>query len=72
MAQSLSNVYVHVIFNTKKRHPFIDDSIKQELWLYPGGICKALECEGLLDSPMQEAIRLISFDFALSSLKYIS
>jgi REP element-mobilizing transposase RayT len=44
MAQSLSKVYVHITFSTKYRYPFIDDNIKQELWAYIGGICKALEC----------------------------
>jgi len=38
MAQSLSTVYVHITFSTKKRYPFIDDSVKQELWAYIGGI----------------------------------
>jgi REP element-mobilizing transposase RayT len=44
MAQSLSKVYVHITFSTKKRYPFIDDNVKQELWAYIGGICKAWEC----------------------------
>jgi REP element-mobilizing transposase RayT len=44
MAQSLTKVYVHITFSTKKRYPFIDDNIKQELWAYCGGICKTLEC----------------------------
>jgi len=44
MAQSLSKGYVHITFSTRDRYPFIDDAIKQELWAYLGGICKALEC----------------------------
>jgi len=44
MAQSLSNVYVHITFSTKNRYPFIDSTIGNELWTYIGGICKALEC----------------------------
>jgi len=44
MPQSLSKVYVHITFSTKKRYPMIDDNIKEELWAYIGGICKALEC----------------------------
>jgi REP element-mobilizing transposase RayT len=44
MPQSLSKVYVHIVFSTKNRYPFIDNAIKQELWSYLGGICKALEC----------------------------
>ena len=44
MSQSLSKVYVHITFSTKKRYPFIDSNIEQELWAYLGGICKELEC----------------------------
>jgi REP element-mobilizing transposase RayT len=44
MPQSLSKVFVHITFSTKKRHPFIDENIKEELWAYIGGTCKALDC----------------------------
>lgn len=44
MSQSLSEVYVHITFSTKKRYPFIDENIKEELWTYVGGLCKTLEC----------------------------
>jgi len=44
MPQSLSKIYVHLTFSTKYRYPFIDDSIKERLWEYLGGICKGLEC----------------------------
>ena len=44
MPQSLAKVYVHLTFSTKNRYPFIDNSIKNELWEYLGGICRGLEC----------------------------
>ena len=44
MPQSLSKVYVHIVFSTKNRHPFIDKSIQNDLWEYLGGICRELEC----------------------------
>ena len=44
MPQSLSYIYLHITFSTKKRYPFIDKTIEQELWSYIGGICKMLEC----------------------------
>ena len=44
MPQSLSKVYIHLTFSTKNRYPFINDAIKEELWKYLGGVCKALEC----------------------------
>ena len=44
MAQSLSKVYVHIIFSTKHRQNLIDDNIKTSLFEYLGGICRGLEC----------------------------
>ena len=44
MAQSLSKVYVHIIFSTKHRAPLIDDQVEEKLFAYLGGICKGLEC----------------------------
>ena len=44
MPQSLSKVYVHIIFSTKNRQNLIDDRIENLLYEYLGGICKGLEC----------------------------
>jgi putative transposase len=44
MSQSLSKVYVHITFSTKNRQLLIDDTIKDSLFEYLGGICKGLEC----------------------------
>ncbi len=44
MAQSLSKVYVHMVFSTKNRQLLIDDEIKPQLFDYIGGICRSLDC----------------------------
>ena len=44
MPQSLSKVYVHIIFSTKNRQNLIDDRIENSLYEYLGGICKGLDC----------------------------
>ena len=44
MPQSLSKVYVHIVFSTKYREHKIDRSIRGSLYSYIGGICKHLEC----------------------------
>ncbi len=44
MPQSLSKVYVHIVFSTKNREPLIDKEIGERLYEYLGGICKGLEC----------------------------
>ena len=48
MGQSLVKNYVHIIFSTKNRHPFIKQEYEEELFKYLGGVCKALNC-----SPIQ-------------------
>ncbi|MFA5045352.1 MAG: IS200/IS605 family transposase [Paludibacter sp.] len=45
MAQSLVKNYIHIVFSTKHRFPFIDESIENELFNYLGGVCKKLECQ---------------------------
>lgn len=44
MGQSLVKNYIHIVFSTKYRQAFIDESIENELYDYLGGICKNLEC----------------------------
>lgn len=41
MAQSLSQLYVHIIFHTKYNQDLIDAAIETELYAYIGGIIKA-------------------------------
>jgi REP element-mobilizing transposase RayT len=47
MPQSLVKNYLHIIFSTKERYPFINESIVNELYPYLGGICNNLECQSL-------------------------
>jgi putative transposase len=44
MPQSLSKVYVHLVFSTKNRIPLIDSVMEARLFDYLGGICKMLDC----------------------------
>ena len=44
MPQSLTNVFVHITFSTKYRKKLIDESIKDQLFNYLGGICKGQNC----------------------------
>ena len=44
MAQSLSNVLLHLVFSTKNRQPLIDASIAPEVHAYLVTACKTLEC----------------------------
>ena len=44
MAQSLSNVLLHIVFSTKHRRPWIDRDIEQELFKYLATVCNTLGC----------------------------
>jgi REP element-mobilizing transposase RayT len=44
MPQSLTKLYVHIVFGTKHREPIIDKNIESELHNYLGGIVKVLDC----------------------------
>lgn len=44
MPQSLSKVYVHITFSTKKSQNLIDNEIQNVLFDYIGGVCKGLNC----------------------------
>jgi len=44
MPQSLVLNYIHIVFSTKNRHPFIDENIRDELFTYLAGICNYLDC----------------------------
>ena len=44
MAQSLSNILLHIVFSTKYRQPFIDVNIERELFKYLATACRTLDC----------------------------
>ena len=49
MAQSLSAVYVHAVFSTKNRVPFLrDDALRMEMHAYLGGVSNKLGVPALL------------------------
>jgi REP element-mobilizing transposase RayT len=49
MSQSLSAIYVHMIFSTKDRRPFLTDvPLRQELHAYLAAILKNHECPPVL------------------------
>lgn len=44
MAQSLSNILLHLVFSTKNREPFIDESIERNLFKYVATVARNLHC----------------------------
>ena len=45
MPQSLSNILVHIVFSTKERRSWLNDSIINELYRYIAGTLKQCNCE---------------------------
>ena len=44
MGQSLVINFLHIVFSTKHRQPFIQPPYEQELHSYVGGICNNMDC----------------------------
>ena len=45
MPQSLAQVYVHIVFSTSQRYPWLEDAaMRSEMHKYLGGICNGLDC----------------------------
>ena len=47
MTQSLSKVYIHIIFSTKNRKFFITEEVELELFSYIGSILKSLNSNAI-------------------------
>ena len=59
MPQSLSKNYVHVVFSTKNRMPFIQPEIKQRLYDYVKGISVKLECRILRMNGTEDHVHIL-------------
>jgi REP element-mobilizing transposase RayT len=44
MPQSLTKLYLHIVFSTKNRIPCLEEDISKELYSYFGGILNNIEC----------------------------
>jgi len=60
MPQSLTKIFLHIIFSTKYRNPIIDEGIENELFHYVGGVCKELECQPILVGGYEDHIHILS------------
>ncbi len=61
MPQSLSAVYIHLVFSTKERRPFLrDEKMRATLHAYLGGISKQLGCPPLIVGGMEDHVHLLT------------
>jgi len=60
MPQSLSAVYIHLVFSTKERRPFLRDKVMREsLHAYLGAVSKELECPPLKVGGVEDHVHLL-------------
>jgi len=61
MPQSLSCVFIHLVFSTKERQPFLKDAdMRSALHAYLGGISKTLECPPIIVGGMPDHVHLLA------------
>ncbi|MBZ5537981.1 MAG: transposase [Acidobacteriia bacterium] len=61
MPQSLSAVYIHLVFSTKERWPFLKDkSLRAALYAYLGGISKTLDCPPIQIGGIQDHAHVLA------------
>ena len=61
MPQSLSAVYIHLVFSTKERRPFLKDEIvRTSLHSYLGRISKQLKCAPIVTGGTEDHIHLLA------------
>jgi REP element-mobilizing transposase RayT len=60
MPQSFSSVYVHAVFSTKDRRPFLrDKALRESLHGYLGAISKKLECAPLKIGGVENHVHIL-------------
>ena len=60
MPQSFSAVYIHLVFSTKDRRPFLrDKGIRDALHTYLGGVSKTLECAPIIVGGANDHVHLL-------------
>jgi REP element-mobilizing transposase RayT len=73
MPQSLSAVYIHVVFSTKERRPFLrDKGTRETLHSHLGGISKQLACEPILAGGVEDHVHLLArFGRTISQAEWV-
>ncbi|MFB6343688.1 IS200/IS605 family transposase [Saccharicrinis sp. FJH2] len=71
MSQSLSQIYVHLTFGTKERHPYIKDQVKHRLHQFIGGILRSQESPSVIINSVPDHIHILfklSKNYALTDV----
>src|SRR5262245_34662987 len=60
MSQSLAQIYVHIVFSTKHREPFLrDKALRDELHTYLAGTCRNLDSPALKVGGVEDHVHIL-------------
>jgi REP element-mobilizing transposase RayT len=60
MAQSLAQIYLHIVFSTKHRYPYLQEpALRFQMHAYLAGICKNLESPSLLIGGVEDHVHIL-------------
>jgi REP element-mobilizing transposase RayT len=60
MPQSLAQIYLHLVFSTKHRYPFLkNEQFRQRAHAYLAGICKNLYCPSLQTGGAEDHVHIL-------------
>lgn len=71
MGQSLSQMYIHLVFGTKYRYPYINENVEDSLHAYIAGILKNLESPAIKINSVPDHIHILfrlSKNYALAKV----
>ena len=61
MPQSLVQIYLHIVFSTKHRQPWLaDKQIREQIHAYMAGICKNLKSPALIIGGVADHVHLLT------------
>jgi REP element-mobilizing transposase RayT len=60
MGQSLAQIYLHLVFSTNNRAPFLQDKIlRADTHAYLGGACRNLHCPPLTIGGVEDNVHIL-------------
>lgn len=60
MSQTLTKIYLHIVYSTKNRQPFLKDTaFRQRLHAYLSGICNNLDCPSVKIGGVEDHVHVL-------------
>jgi len=59
MPQSLANIYIHLIFSTKKREAYLNDDVRPDLHSYMATVLANIDCPAVLINSVEDHVHVL-------------